>query len=74
MKFEFKDKRVIIDMVEYVEEMLKEFPKKFHKNAVAASPARVDLFQSDKGKKLDEREREIFHRTVAKALFLCKRA
>jgi len=34
MEFEFKDKKVVIDMIEYMEEMLDEFPVKFHKNAI----------------------------------------
>ena len=61
-------------MTEYVKNMLEEFPVKFNDYGKVASPAGVDLFKEDLSKKLNEKERELFHRTVAKALFLCKRA
>ena len=75
MTFRFGNGEVKIDMVDYIEEMLKDFPVKFSKN-VEKTPAAagIDLFKEDTSKKLDMKQREQFHRTVAKALFLCKRA
>ena len=55
--------------------MLSEFPVKFSGSGEkVSSVARIDLFKEDVSKKLNEKEREQFHRTVVKALFLCKRA
>ena len=70
----FKNSEVRINMKEYIKEMLSEFPIKFNKKDRSVNPATADLFKEDTGKKLNEAEREIFHRTVAKALFMCKRA
>jgi len=74
MTFEFEGTKVKVNMIDYVKEMLREFPVKFNKNSIVTSPAGVDLFSPDNSKKLDEKERETFHRMTAKALFLCKRA
>ena len=74
MTFEFKNKEVTISMKEYVQDLVREFPIKFHGEYKMTCPAGIDLFKEDTGKKLGEKEKEIFHRTVAKALFLCKRA
>ena len=54
-------------------EILAEFPVKFNHNGRVMTPAGNDLFKADSSKLLPEKERELFHRTVAKALFLCKR-
>ena len=35
-------------------------------------PTAVDMFKQDNSKKCNEQERELFHKMVAKALFLCK--
>ena len=61
-------------MIDYIQNMLKEFPVKFKKGDTAVNPATGDMFKSDNIKTLNEQERELFHRFVAKALFLCKRA
>ena len=61
-------------MVPYVKDMLEEFPKKFQKNETAMTPAGDNLFTKGHGKKLSKEKAEIFHRIVAKGLFLCKRA
>ena len=75
MTFHFGNGEVKIDMVEYVENMLEEFPVKFSSSdGVTPAVAGIDLFKEDLSKKLDMNQREQFHRTVAKALFLCKRA
>jgi hypothetical protein len=66
----FKNGEVRINMIDYIRDMLAEFPVKFKKSDRAVNPATADLFKEDTGKKLNENEREIFHRTVAKALFM----
>ena len=72
--FEFGNGEVKVSMIDYIQNMLKEFPVKFKKGDTAVNPATGDMFKSDNSKKLNEQERELFHRFVAKALFLCKRA
>ena len=75
MTFHFGYGEVKIDMVDYIEDMLREFPVKFNDaNGTVPAAAGIDLFKEDLSKKLNEKEREQFHRTVAKGLFLCKRA
>ena len=74
MVFEFKNNEVKISMREYVQDMVWDFSVQFEKKGSMTCPAGVDLFNEDTGKKLGEKDKEIFHRTVAKALFLCKRA
>ena len=73
MTFHFGNGRVEVDMVDYVQNMLEEFPIKFANKRVP-NPASPDMFDEGQGKYLDEEKRELFHRTTAKALFLCKRA
>ena len=73
MTLEFKNKEVKIDMTEYVKGMLSEFPIKFNKNENTRTPAGVEMFAEDNSKRLNQQQREIFHRITAKALFLCKR-
>ena len=63
-----------MDMVDYVKNMLEEFPIKFKDNETVVNPATVDMFGSVDGNYLEMKERELFHRTTAKAMFLCKRA
>ena len=65
----FTEGELRINMIEYIKEMLSEFPIKFKKGEKTANPAVADLFKEDLSKKLNEQEKEIFHRTVAKALF-----
>ena len=73
MMFWFGNQEVQVDMREYVSEMLAEFPVKFNNNGRVMTPEGDDLFKANSSKLLPEKERELFHRTVAKALFLCKR-
>ncbi len=61
-------------MNEYVQNMLNEFPVKFKPEDRVKTPAGVDMFSADNSKRLNEKDREMFHRMTAKALFLCKRA
>lgn len=74
MTITFKDCEVIIDMKDYVKDMLSKFPIKFKGNEKVMTPAGLDMFSKDLGKKLDRGERETLHKFTAKALFLCKRA
>jgi hypothetical protein len=69
-----EDGKVKIGMLGYVENMLSDFPIKFNKTDKAASPAGDSLFHEGQGKKLETARAEIYHTTVAKGLFLCKRA
>ena len=67
MLVDFTEKgKVIIDMVEYVESMVEDFPVKISK--ISKTPA------VGTGKLLDKARSEAYHTTVAKGLFLCKRS
>ena len=63
---------VKIDMVDYVKAMIEDFPTTL--DGKVATPANDHLFKIDKGKPLREMKKEVFHGTVAKALFLTMRA
>jgi hypothetical protein len=61
---------VNVSMKAYVEDLLREY----RVTGVAASPAKANLFDIDgPSKLLGTREREVFHSTVAKLLYLAKR-
>jgi hypothetical protein len=63
---------VKLNMVDYVDKILKEMPKEM--DGTATSPATEYLFKIIDGvQTLDEPTSEVFHATVAKLLFLCKR-
>jgi len=66
--------KVMVDMSDYVEDMLEEFPIKFKPNESAATPATDDLFSAGTSKDLSPQQAEEFHTFVAKGLFLCKQA
>ena len=67
-------KKVIVDMKEYVKEMI-EFFKKYMTEKEAKTPAADWLFEvRENVNKLDKECAELFHTMVAKGLFLCKRA
>ena len=73
MKIDFGIKgTVIIDMVKYVCDMITEFPVKITKTA--KTPAGDKLMEVGNEKVLDKQRAEVYHTTVAKGLFLCKRA
>ena len=59
-------------MVECAVNMLKEFAVKFKETLENITPAGVDLFGEDNGKKLNMEMKTIFHQTVAQGLFVCK--
>ena len=73
MVVDFQEKgKVIIDMVKYVESMIDDFPVKLNKEA--KTPAAENLLDIRTGKLLDKGKAELYHTTVAKGLFLCKRS
>lgn len=77
MKFDYSESGAIkIDMADYIEKMIEEFPAKEELGiANAKTPAAEYLFKINKnGVKLDSKKKEIFHTTVAKALFVCCRS
>ena len=58
MTFRFGNGKVKIDMVDYIEEMLKDFPVKFSKNVEKTSAAAgIKLFKEDTSKKLNMKQR-----------------
>ena len=69
-----KDRKVKIGMIKYVENMWTKFPIKFKSTDKAALPAGNSLFNQGQGKKLETGCADTYHTTVAKGLFLCKRA
>ena len=72
MDIEFKQNEVIISMKDYLRDMIREFPLEL-KSIKVTSPASSDMFSEDKSKRLGEKEKEIFHRIVAKGRFFVKK-
>ena len=74
MKIDFTDgKAVKIDMKEFLKGVINDFWEDLLRNA--ATPAKRDLFELTIGAEcLDETRADIFHRIVAKLLYVCKRA
>jgi hypothetical protein len=69
--------KVKIQMKDYIKKMLEEFPSAKEVEALkrVSTPAAEHLFRvNPKAEKLNPEKAEEFHTTVAKALFLCKRA
>ena len=67
------DGQVIFTMFDYLEDILAEAPSDFHGDDV--SPAVSGLFQVDEAcKKLDDETSDMFHRFVARFLYVAKRA
>ena len=63
---------VMIDMRDYVDEMLREYPEEV--NGKVKSPATEKLFSvNDSSPKLEKKKAEAFHSMVAKGLFISKR-
>ena len=63
---------VMIDMRDYVDEMLREYPEEV--NGKVKSPATEKLFSvNDSSPKLEKKKAEAFHSMVAKGLFVSKR-
>ncbi|MGA0888342.1 MAG: Ty1/Copia family ribonuclease HI [bacterium] len=75
MTLDFTEKgKLKIRMDDYVERMIKEFPVQLKSTDTAMSPAANDVFELGKGKELEKKQKEVFHSTVAKGIFLSKRA
>ena len=75
MELNFSEKgKVKIGMTQYVASIPEVRPEKLKSTDTAVTPASDGLFNEGQGKKLSEERADAFHRTVAKALFLCKRA
>jgi Reverse transcriptase (RNA-dependent DNA polymerase) len=73
MKLDYSEAgKLKLNMVEYVENMVKDFPEEL---SMSNYPWNENLFKVDpSAKKLLKEKSELFHTFVAKALFLCKRA
>ena len=74
MRLDYSKKgQVKIDMTKYVQEMLDTFPEKV--STGASTPANENLYKiNERSPKLNKTRAEEFHTTVAKALFVSKRA
>jgi hypothetical protein len=75
MKLDYSVKgQVTVDMVDYVESMIKSFPQGDLNGAKMASPWNENLFKvSETSSSLSTENAEQFHTTTAQGLFLCKR-
>ena len=72
MNLIFENKKLTVDMKEYLEESVKEFPEECNK--AISTPAALHLFDVNTDqKKLDTNKKTTFHRLVAKLLFVSKR-
>ena len=69
-----KKGEVKINMRKYVENMIDKFPINIEKYHVVASPATKNIFKVDRSKTLNNNKAELFHTTVARGLFLCKKS
>ena len=75
MTFDFsQDGKVVIDMRDYVANMLTDCQLQLTSKETDPTPASEDLFVVGDGVPLERGQAELFHTIVAKGLFLCKRA
>ncbi|MGC8537318.1 MAG: Ty1/Copia family ribonuclease HI, partial [Rhizomicrobium sp.] len=75
MVFDFSQEgQVKVDLVDYISNMVEEFPMNLKPTDTAPTPASENLFAEGDGPKLDKDKAEFFHTFVAKGLFACKRA
>ena len=75
MNFDFTEPKVLkIDMCRHVDDMVDSFPIEFEENNTSASPAGEKLFEEGTGEALNKMEKEQSHTTVAKGLYISKRA
>ena len=73
MVLDYSERRkIIVDMTDYIKDMLGEFPVKFKDKEKVVTPAADHLFEAGKGRRLDCNWAEMFHTVVAKGLFLSK--
>ena len=61
-----KRRKIVVDMTDYIKDMLGEFPVKFKDKDRAATPAADHLFEAGKGRRLDCNRAEMFHTVVMK--------
>ena len=66
--------KVKVDMIDYMEAMVEDFPIKLGADDVAPTPAAERLFDAGSSAKLDKQMAQDLHTFVAKGLFACKRA
>ena len=62
--------KVRVDMMYYVDKMLKEFPEELKENV--STPASDKLFEVTESPQLSNKKKEVFHAFTAKSLFLGK--
>jgi hypothetical protein len=76
MKLDYRVKgQVTIDMIDYVDSMVQQFPQECLQGPTVASPWNENLFKvHDKSPLLPPERAEQYHSTTAQGLFLCKRA
>jgi len=75
MMLDYTEKgKVKINMTKYIKEMIEDAPMVIKENDKATTPATDKLFEESKGKSLNLKLCEGYHRTVAKGLFASKRA
>ena len=74
MDFDFSVEGCVkVDMTKYVKEMLEEYPEELKGKSM--TPANEKLFKvNESSTRLEKEKAEVFHTTVAKGLFLSKRA
>ena len=65
---------VQIDMAYYIKEMLQDFLKRFGESDTAPTPASTNQMEKGQGRLLETKRAKQFHTTVAKKLFVSKRA
>ena len=74
MTFDFSEPgKVKIDMIDYINSMIDDFPVKLGPNDTKQTPASEDLFAEGSSEKLPKKLAEDYHTFVAKGLFACKR-
>ena len=73
MVLDYSERRkIVVDMTDYIKDMLGEFPVKFKDKEKVVTPAANHLFETGKGRRLDCNWAETFHTVVAKGLFVLK--
>ena len=58
----------------YIERVIKDLPMKIIRNDTDLTPSRNDIFEKDSIKSLGKKETEEFHTSVARGMFVAKRA
>ena len=68
----FKKHKLEIDQTKYMEKMIDKFSIKLKKSDTVTIPANEQMFKQDDGNNLEPKKAEMFHRMVAKALYIAK--